>query len=136
MSRTLKNILAAFTASTIGLATLSGSAFAGGSVSVTFVPTDADQTTAVHAGLAIYQLVNDLEDGSISQEGMNNIAGIAQNGFGNVGIIEQHGDGHNATLEQNGNGNSYGIFQFGEGASTAVQQNGNGQAGLTFGFGW
>ena len=82
-------------------------------------------------GLGLYALVNDLEDGSISQEGMNNLAGIAQNGFGNTGIIEQHGDGHAATLEQNGNNNSYGIFQFGNGASSAVQQNGNGQAGVT-----
>lgn len=131
-----RTLFAALTASTLGLTAFAGPAAAGGSIAIDIVPTDPDHVQAVQVGLGLYALVNDLEDGSISQQGMNNLAGIAQNGFGNTGIIEQHGDGHSATLEQNGNNNSYGIFQFGNGASSAVQQNGNGQAGITLGYGW
>lgn len=136
MTRTLNTLLAGLTASAIALAALTGPASAGGSLSINFTPTSADEAQALGVGLGLYQLANDLEDGSISQDGMNNLAGLMQNGTSNVGIIEQHGNGHDATLQQNGNGNSYGIFQFGNGASDHVTQNGNGQSGVTFGFGW
>jgi major curlin subunit len=137
MTRFLRTkLFATLAASALSLAALGGPAAAGGSLSVSYVPTDPQHAQAVQVGLGLYALVNDLEDGSISQEGMNNIAGIAQHGFGNTGIIEQHGNGHDATLEQTGNGNSYGIFQFGNGANDHVVQNGNDGAGVTVGFGW
>ena len=114
-----------------------GPAAAGGSIALTYTPHNAKEARALQAGLGIYGIVNAMQHGgSIKQIGMNNLAGLGQNGFGNVGIIHQEGKGHSATLQQNGNANSYGIFQFGKGGQTQVLQNGNGQAGATFEFGW
>ena len=134
---TTKTLMVTLLAATIGTAALTGQAAAGGSFSFTLAPNNADEAQAIQAGLAIYSIVNALENGaSIAQLGSNNLAGIGQNGSGNLGIVHQEGDGHSGTLQQNGNSNSYGIFQFGEGTHNDVVQNGNGQTGATFSFGW
>jgi len=135
--KTTKTAMATLLAATIGTAALTGQASAGGSFSFTLTPKNAEEAQVIQAGLAIYSIVNAVENGaSIQQIGMNNLAGIGQNGAGNLGIVHQEGSGHSGTLQQNGNANSYGIFQFGENTDAHVAQNGNGQTGATFVFGW
>ncbi len=134
---TFKTVAAGFTALMIGSLALAAPAAAGGSISLTYAPHNTKQAMALQASLQVYGIVNALQHGaSIKQMGVNNLAGIGQNGFGNLGIIHQEGKGHSATLQQNGNANSYGIFQFGKGGQAQVVQNGNGQAGATLEFGW
>jgi hypothetical protein len=137
MTRTvLKTLFAGLAASTIGIAALTGTAAAGQSV-ITYAPTDPVEAQRLQNALYLYRLSQNLQNGaSIRQLGMNNLAGIGQNGTGNNGVIEQHGNGHSATLQQNGNDNSYVIWQFGEGTNAGVVQNGNGQAGMTIVLGW
>jgi hypothetical protein len=135
--KTLKIALASVAAVMIGSAALTGPAAAGGSVSITYTPTNAKDAHNLETGLEIYALVNAVKHGaSIKQLGMNNLAGIGQNGQGNLGIIHQQGKGHAATLQQNGNDNAYGIFQFGKNTDAHVAQNGNGEVGTTVEFGW
>lgn len=135
--RTTKTVMATLLAATIGAVAMTGPAAAGGSISFTLTPKNAEEAQVIQAGLAIYSIVNAVENGaSIQQLGMNNLAGIGQNGHGNLGIVHQEGNGHAGTLQQNGNSNSYGIFQFGKGTDAHVAQNGNGQTGATFVFGW
>ena len=110
-------------------------AHAGGSVSVSIAPGSAASEKAMRAGLGIYAIANGIKNGSISQNGIGNAAGLIQNGKGNLGIVHQEGDGHTGTLTQNGDGNAHGLFQFGEGTEGHVTQSG-GQTGATFQFGW
>lgn len=109
---------------------------AGGSVSVQVAPANAKQERVLRAGLGIYALYNGIKGGGIRQKGVNNSAGLAQNGSGNLGVVHQEGRGHDGTLQQNGSGNSYGLFQFGRNTGGHVVQNGNGGTGATFQFGW
>lgn len=137
MTRTIATTAkAALVAATIALTAMAVPAQAGGSFSIGFAPSDPDQKMALQAGMAFYALAKGIEDGSITQNGSGNMAGIAQNGSGNLGIVHQEGDGHKGTIEQNGNNNSCALFQFGEGTDGQCVQNGNGQAGATFQFGW
>ena len=106
-----------------------------GQVSINLAPANAEQHRMMQAGLGLYALVNGIENGKITQNGINNIAGIMQGGGNNLGIVHQEGNYHNGTLNQQGGGNSYGLFQFGEGTDAHVSQSG-GQTGLGFVFGW
>lgn len=133
MTRTIRSLIAAATIAT-GLA--AAPAFAGGSVSVSYNPTNPDEAQALQTGLRVYGLVKGIEDGSITQNGFGNAAGLSQNGDDNLGIIHQDGDGHTGTIEQNGNGNACGLFQFGQNTEAHAQQNGDGQACATVQFGW
>lgn len=118
----------------IGASALTGPAQAG-QFSINLSPSNAEQHRLMQAGLGLYALANQIENGSIRQNGINNIAGIVQGGGRNLGIVHQDGNGHNGTLNQQGGGNSYGLFQFGKNTSAHVRQNG-GQSGLGFVFGW
>ena len=136
---TLRTLTAALIAASLGSATMTVPAEAGGQVSLTVLPGNAQQAQAMRAGLGIYALVQGIQNGSIRQYGSNNSAGLKQNGQGNLGIVHQEGKGHNGTLQQNGNGNSFGLFQFGRNTSGhATQTSGQhgGQTGATFQFGW
>jgi len=125
------------TALTFALSTaLAVPALAGGVISFEVNPTNADEANAIRTGLALYNIVNDIQtNGHITQNGINNMAALGQSGNGNVGVIRQEGNNHNASLNQNGNGNAYGIFQVGNGASGYVNQVGNGGTGLLFQIG-
>jgi len=132
MNRFTRTIAAA----ALATAAATAPAAAGGSVSFTYVPSDPQEAQQLQTGLALYGLFKGLQDGSITQNGNGNMAGLAQLGQGNLGVIHQEGNGHNATLDQQGNGNAYGIFQFGENTDAHVGQYGNGQAGITVQAGW
>lgn len=135
MTRTIIKTLAAGLVATVVGST--APALAGGSISFTYLPQNAQHAQALQTGLAFYGLYNHVQNGgSIQQFGLNNLAGLAQGGSGNLGIIHQEGNGHQATLNQYGNNNSYGIFQFGQNTNANVGQYGNGQTGATFQFGW
>jgi hypothetical protein len=136
MTRTTKTLIATVVAATIGTAVLATPASAGGSISINIAPKNAKEEQAIKTGLAIYGIVNAVQNGSIKQLGTNNAAGLAQLGSGNFGVVHQEGSGHNGTLVQNGNDNAYGIFQFGKNTDAHVAQNGNGGTGATFSFGW
>lgn len=133
----LKTISAALLAATIGSASVAAPAFAGGSISFTFLPQTQKDQQALQTGLALYSIFNRLQNGAnIKQLGVNNLAGIGQYGYGNQGIVYQAGKRHSATLNQYGSHNSYGIFQFGKNTSANVNQYGYGQTGATFQYGW
>lgn len=106
-----------------------------GQVSINFAPANANQQQMMQAGLGLYALVNGIQNGSISQKGLNNVAGLMQGGGNNLGIVHQDGNGHNGSLTQQNGNNSYGLFQFGSGTNAHVNQYG-GQTGLGFVFGW
>ena len=136
-TKTLKTLTAGIAVVMIGSAALVSPAAAGGSISLTYVPQDAKHAQALEAGLEIYSIVNAVKHGaSIKQIGKNNMAGLGQNGSGNLGIIHQQGKGNNGTLQQNGDDNAYGLFQFGKNNNSNVVQNGNGEVGATVQFGW
>jgi len=132
---TLKTLIASIFAATIGAAALVTPADAG-QISINLDPKNAKQENALKAGLTIYAIVNAVKDGSITQNGNNNAAGLAQIGQGNLGIVHQEGDNHTGTLTQNGDNNMCGLFQFGQGTNADVVQNGNGGACATVTFGW
>lgn len=112
-------------------------AFAGGSLSITLLPTNQEQDNVMRAGLAMYSIVNGIQKGGgIKQKGFGNAAGVLQNGFGNHAVVHQEGNGHNGSVRQNGHNNAHGLFQFGQGTDGHVVQNGNGRTGTTFQFGW
>lgn len=106
-----------------------------GQVSINLAPANASQQHMMQAGLGIYALVNGIQNGSISQNGLNNVAGLMQGGGNNLGVVHQDGNGHNGSLNQQNGNNSYGLFQFGNGTNAHVNQYG-GQTGLGFVFGW
>lgn len=134
MTKTLKTIVL----SAVAAALLSAPATAGGSISLTYAPTDAKDAQVLSTGLALYSIFNGMKanGGHITQDGFNNLAGIAQNGGGNLGVLEQHGNGHVGTIEQNGNNNSCGLFQFGEATEGHCVQNGNDQSSATVQIGF
>lgn len=138
MTRTfLKTLTTGLVAATIATAGLTVPAAAGGSVSLSFTPSNQREAAALRTGLGVYSVIQGVRNGaSVRQIGRDNFAGLAQNGSRNTGLIHQRGDGHSASLEQNGNGNSHGIFQFGRGTGANVVQNGNGRTGATVQFGW
>lgn len=108
------------------------SAAADGQVWLTVNPRNADEAALVRLGLAAYMLHKDIEsNGHVTQEGVNNAAGLYQQGNCNRGLIEQSGNNHTGTLSQSGCGNAHGLFQSGNGSSAHVSQSG-GQTGLTF----
>jgi minor curlin subunit len=135
MTRTRLTALAAAAAIAAGTLAPLAPAHAGGSVSISIAPGSADAEHAMRAGLGLFAIANGIKNGSITQNGIGNAAGLIQNGSGNLGIVHQEGNGHEGTLTQNGNGNAHGLFQFGQGASGHVSQSG-GQTGATFQFGW
>lgn len=133
----LRTAMAGLAATMLASAALTAPAQAGGSISFSVNPRNADEERALRAGLAIYSIVNSVKGGaSIKQIGSGNAAGVAQHGKGNLGVVHQEGKGHNGTVTQNGNGNAYGLFQFGKNANGHASQNGNGRTGATFQFGW
>ena len=136
MTKTVKALMACLVFLSIGSAGMTTSASAGGTVSISVAPANAKQEKAMRAGLGIYSLYNGIRNGGIRQKGVDNSAGLAQNGSGNLGVVHQEGRGHEGSLVQNGNGNSYGLFQFGRNTSGHVTQNGNGGTGAIFQFGW
>lgn len=137
MAATIRKAFAtALTAIVVGSAAFAAPAHAGGTFSINLQPRNTDEDRAMRAGLAIYSIVNSVQNGGIRQNGNGNSAGLAQNGSRNFGVVHQQGDGHNGTLTQNGNGNSYGLFQFGRNTSGHVTQTGHGGTGATFQFGW
>lgn len=125
----------AFVATLLAASSFAAPAQAGGFLSVSLQPRNADEERAMRAGLAIYSIVNGVKSGSIKQIGSGNSAGLAQNGTGNLGVVHQNGSGHNGTLTQNGNGNAHGLFQFGKNTNGHVVQNGGG-TGATVQWGW
>lgn len=134
---TLKTLMASLVAAAIASTALVSPADAGGAVSIHLDPKDAKQEQALKAGLTIFAIAKSVQNGgSITQNGNNNAAGLAQTGQGNLGIIHQDGDNHTGTLTQNGDHNACGLFQFGQGTNADVVQNGNGEACATVTFGW
>ena len=133
MTNIIRSLVAAATLAT-GLAI--APAFAGGSVSLNYNPTNPEKVQALQTGLRLYGFAKGIKDGSITQNGFGNAAGLFQNGSHNLGIIHQNGDGHVGTIEQNGNGNACGLFQLGKNTEAHVQQNGDDQACATVQFGW
>ena len=130
---TLRAALIAATASAV----LAGPAAAGGSISLSLNPRDAQQTRLVQSGLAIYALTQGIKgNASVRQKGKRNNGAIRQSGGGNLGIVHQDGKGHSGSLDQAGNGNAFGLFQFGRKTDAAVNQRGNGNAGAVFQWGW
>jgi hypothetical protein len=111
-------------------------AHAGGSVSLSFQQINPRGDDMLQTGLRLYGLAKGITSGRIRQKGSGNVAGLAQNGRGNLGIVHQKGRSHEGTIRQNGDGNAYGLFQFGRGTSGHVVQNGDHQAGATIQFGW
>jgi hypothetical protein len=134
--KTLNTLVAGLVAGMLASTATIAPAQAGGSISITVAPKNADEEKLMKAGLAIYAISQGIKNGSIKQNGSGNMAGLLQNGHGNLGVVHQEGSGHNGTLQQNGNHNSYGLFQFGKNTNGHVVQNGNGGAGTTFQFGW
>lgn len=133
---TALTLKATLVASVLAMSALTVPAQAGGSISVSLQPRNADEERAMRTGLVLYSIFNNVKSGgSIKQKGSGNAAGLAQHGSGNLGIVHQDGKGHNATLTQNGNGNAHGLFQFGRNTNGHVVQNGYG-TGATFQFGW
>ncbi|WP_011580266.1 MULTISPECIES: hypothetical protein [Chelativorans] len=123
-------------AAVLGACLASAPAHAGGSVSLSYQPTNPHDAHMLQTGLRLYALAEGIKSGRIKQKGFGNAAGLAQNGRGNLGIVHQEGRGHEGTVTQNGDGNAYGLFQFGRGTSGHVVQNGNYQSGATFQYGW
>lgn len=128
-------ILSLLLAATLGLATLSAPAAAGG-FSITLSP-KGKEAKAISTGLQLYSLAQSFKNSAkVSQKGVGNGAAISQNGSGNVASVFQKGKNNTATATQNGNNNLLGIFQFGKGNATSVTQTGNGKVGLVFQGRW
>lgn len=134
----LKTLAASLVIATLATASITAPATAGGSFSFSIIAADGtEEADALRVGMAFYQIANALQGGAnVTQNGNNNAAGLAQNGWGNQGIVHQEGDGHTGTIAQNGNDNAYGLFQFGKNTNSHVVQNANGSTGTTFQFGW
>ncbi len=76
---------AAIVATMIG--TVASPAFAGGQISISVAPGSADQEQVMRLGLGIYALANGFKNGGIKQKGFGNVAGLLQNGGGNLGAL-------------------------------------------------
>ncbi|MEZ5752050.1 MAG: hypothetical protein R3D60_08810 [Paracoccaceae bacterium] len=111
-------------------------AFAGGQLAVSINASNPDEAQAIRAGLAFFALAQDIDaNGHVTQNGINNAAGLYQSGPNNRGYIHQEGNNHTGTISQSGGNNAHGLFQFGDGTEGHVTQTG-GEAGVTFLFGW
>lgn len=119
----MKRIL---TAATVAVATLTAlPVLAGQTLTFGYTAKTQEEAEAMRAGLAIYSLVNDIHtNGHVTQNGVNNAAGIVQGGGRNRAIIHQDGNNHNGSIYQTGGNNSCGLFQFGNGATGHVRQSG------------
>lgn len=133
-----KSIMIGLVATTMATSSFAAPTNIGGSFSLTILPgNNTEEAQALRAGMAIFNIINSLENGAaVRQNGINNSAGMQQNGMGNFGTIWQEGVGNSGTLQQNGNNNAYGIYQFGENTNVDVSQFGNNQTGATFIFGF
>ena len=98
MTRTRLTALAAAAAIAAGTLAPLAPAHAGGSVSISIAPGSADAEHAMRAGLGLFAIANGIKNGSITQNGIGNAAGLIQNGSGNLGIVHQEGNGHEGTL--------------------------------------
>lgn len=108
-----------------------------GSVSINVQPRNADEARALRLGLGLFALHQDIRtNGHVTQRGVNNAAGIVQNGRGSRAIVHQEGCNHNGTVTQNGNNHAYGLFQFGCNGNAHATQNGHGQTGMTIQYSW
>ncbi|EAR52031.1 hypothetical protein OG2516_13439 [Oceanicola granulosus HTCC2516] len=105
-------------------------------IAVSITPTTAEEDALIRLGLALYMLHKDYEtNGEVTQRGIDNAAGLYQQGNCNTGLIEQRGRNHTGTLSQRGCNNAHGMFQSGRNTAAHVVQTG-GQAGLTFVYGF
>jgi len=132
----LKILTVTVLAASLGQVALAVPAYAGGRISFSLAPENAEDAGLFSTGLRVYSLYRGLKDADIRQLGQSNAAGIAQVGRGNLGFIQQRGNRHSATLRQNGNNNAYGIFQYGRNTETDVAQDGDNGSGATFSYGW
>jgi minor curlin subunit len=100
-------------------------AAAGGTITWGYTAKNESEARRMRAGLAIYSLFNDVRsNGHITQNGVNNAAGIAQGGRNNRAIIHQEGRDHSGSIAQRGDNNACGLFQYGRGATGHVRQSG------------
>jgi Curlin associated repeat len=131
------SITAAALAACIGFVSLPIAAPAeAGQVTVRIKP-KGKQARALRTGLAIFGVIQGLQNKArVQQNGNNNAAGIAQNGSGNGALLVQDGSGHTGTITQNGNGNGCGLIQFGRNTNGSCAQNGNGNFDLILQGGW
>lgn len=128
---------------TLSAATLTGAALAplparaSGALSLQLNARNADEARALRLGLALYAVHRDVRsNGHVTQNGVNNAAGIVQRGSGSNAIIHQEGRGHEGTITQRGNNHAHGLFQFGRNTTGHVQQQGRAQTGVTILYGW
>lgn len=137
MTKTFTTAAVAVLALTMGAFSLATPALANGQVSISYTPTDAEESQALGLGLQMFGMMQGMsKNGGIHQNGNNNSGGIGQNGSGNNGVLIQDGDNHNGTISQNGNNNNCGLFQFGEGTDAECVQNGDGNSSVTGVFGF
>jgi Curlin associated repeat len=105
-------------------------------LSYTWTPRTAEEADALRAGLMLYSLHNELQNGgTVEGWGREHLAALTQPGSANWGAIVQDGNGHSASLTQTGGGNAHAIIQAGEGATAGVTQTG-GEAGITVQIGY
>lgn len=134
----MKKLIAITFLSTVGALSLAPTAQAqSGQLSINIQGSTQEENDLIALGLGLYALSQAMDDdANVRQDGMNNLAGIAQSGFCNFSLIEQQGNNHNGSISQDGNCNSYGLFQFGEGTNNHVTQTGNSNSGITLAFGF
>ncbi|MDB2384124.1 curlin, partial [bacterium] len=107
-----------------------------GSISVMVTPQNAEQEQAMRMGLSMMALMKGMsEQGGISQNGSDNIAGVLQSGGGSQAVIIQEGDGHVGTIDQSGGDNACGLIQVGEETESHIVQNG-GETCMAFQIGF
>ena len=128
--------LSAVLATATAFAPLAAQAGSGGQVSINIAPQNAEEAQMMRLGLALFALGQDIDaNGHVTQNGVNNAAGIYQGGPNNQAIIHQEGCNHTGTVSQQNGNNAAGLFQFGCNTNGHIAQNG-GQTGLTLQFGW
>lgn len=137
-TKLLKTLTAAVTALVITGTSLATPAMAGGQLSFSFAPQNAEQQQVLGLGLLALALVNGVSDpgANVRQNGNFNSAGFNQQGRGNNGLLVQEGNGHQGTIEQYGDNNNCALLQFGENTQGRCAQFGNNQTGLTTVFGF
>ena len=139
MLTNLTRTLAAATTSVLIAATaLATPAMAGGQLSFSFAPHDAEQQQVLGLGLMALALVNGVSQpgANVRQNGNFNSAGFDQQGRHNNGLIVQDGNGHHGTVEQRGEDNTCALLQFGKNTRGECTQFGSRQTGVTTVFGF
>jgi hypothetical protein len=105
-------------------------------LTATWSPRTAREADFLRGALALHAFRNALRnEGSVRQDGRDNLAALSQSGRGNLGVIRQQGRGHSTVLEQSGDLNAQVILQGGRGAELEVVQEG-GEIGVTVQIGW